>query len=162
MLDMTLNFSFHLPLSPRKVFKPYKAQTSNMFQQSPVSSLLFLFWLCFNNPPQLQVMTVGPFLPVLSWIWDIFSAIAIRGLSTAWRGRNEMNYIQQKYQETRYLNSYHSSDFLILCHSSKSLNNHWRVDALMPHRVLDSSVVPSKFCEVSHSLYLHYASKRNQ
>lgn len=56
---------------------------ANMFQQDPVSSLLLLFWPWFNNLLWLQVMTVGPFRPVLSWIWDIFSAIAIRGLSTA-------------------------------------------------------------------------------
>lgn len=72
-----------LPLSPRKLLKSYKAQMANMFQQGLVSSLLFLFWPWFNNLPRLQVMTVGPFRPVLSWIWDIFSAIAIRGLSTA-------------------------------------------------------------------------------
>lgn len=72
-----------LPLSPRKLLKSYKAQMANMFQQGPVSSLLFLFWPWFSNLLWLQVMTVGPFRPVLSWIWDIFSAIAIRGLSTA-------------------------------------------------------------------------------
>lgn len=77
-----------LPLSPRKLFKSYKAQMNNMFQQGPVSSLPFLFWPWFNDLLRLQVMTVGPFRPVLSWIWDIFSAIAIRGLSTAWRERN--------------------------------------------------------------------------
>jgi len=72
-----------LLLSPWKLLKSYKAQMANMFQQHPVSSLLFLFWPWFNTLPSLQVMTVGPFRPVLSWIWDIFSAIAIRGLSTA-------------------------------------------------------------------------------
>lgn len=66
ILNIILNFSSHLPLSPQKVLKSYKAQTAKMFQQGPVSSLLFLLWPWFNNPLWLQVMTVGPFRPVLS------------------------------------------------------------------------------------------------
>lgn len=38
----------------------------------------------------IQVMTVGPLRPVLSWIWDIFSAMAMRGLSTAWKRRKRV------------------------------------------------------------------------
>lgn len=38
----------------------------------------------------IQVMTVGPLRPVLSWIWDIFSAMAMRGLSTAWKRRKKV------------------------------------------------------------------------
>lgn len=35
-------------------------------------------------------MTVGPLRPVLSWIWDIFSAMAMRGLSTAWERKKKV------------------------------------------------------------------------
>lgn len=40
-------------------------------------------------------MTVGPLRPVLSWIWDIFSAMAIRGLSTAWKRKRESSLRNQ-------------------------------------------------------------------
>lgn len=44
--------------------------------------------------PCAQVMTVGPLRPVLSWIWEIFSAMAMRGLNTAWKRKKDIISLQ--------------------------------------------------------------------
>lgn len=66
--------------------KRHKQVARRHREVSPTECSLWPWWVISS----IQVMTVGPLRPVLSWIWDIFSAMAMRGLSTAWKKRRNI------------------------------------------------------------------------